>query len=247
MGVFSGPEINEDGLVLALDAANVKSYPSYGTTWYDLSGKSNNGTINNATFNSDGYFAFDGTSSSNDHVESGAASDWTFLHNGASDFTIEAWVYFSATPSINPYSICATSGSGTDIGMYFVQTVTDNYLNCTMYNGNRTSTANFGNSTGALTQNNWNHAAVTFDSSSKTATYYINGVSSGSSSQSSYSYSSSNPNNTLQIGRYVYSSGSIMSGYYNGRISTVKIYKEKALAASEIKQNFNAARGRFGI
>ena len=59
MGVFSGPEINEDGLVLALDAANTKSYPSSGgSTWYDLSGNGNNGTITNATFNSDGYFAF---------------------------------------------------------------------------------------------------------------------------------------------------------------------------------------------
>ena len=245
MGLAHSPRIVTDGLVLALDSANVKSYPSSGgSTWYDLSGNGNDGTIDGATHNSNGYFAFDGT---DDYVESGAASDWTFLHNGASDFTVEAWVYFSATPPNNPYSICATSGAGTDIGMQFVQTVTDNYLNCRMFNGARGSTVNFGNSTGALTQNNWNHAAVTFDSSSKTVTYYINGVSSGSSSQSSYSYSSSNPNNTLQIGRYVYSSGSIISGHYNGRISTVKIYKEKALTASEVKQNFNALRGRYGI
>ena len=61
MGAFSGPEINEDGLVLALDAGNTKSYPGSGTTWTDLSGNGNDGTIDGATHNSDGYFTFDGT------------------------------------------------------------------------------------------------------------------------------------------------------------------------------------------
>ena len=46
MGVFSGPEINEDELVLALDAANTKSYGGSGATWTDLSGKGNNVTLN---------------------------------------------------------------------------------------------------------------------------------------------------------------------------------------------------------
>ena len=243
MGVFSGPEINEDGLVLALDAANTKSYPSSGgSTWYDLSGNGNNGTITDATFNSDGYFAFDG---SGDYVESGAASDWTFLHNGASDFTIELWIYLPA--STVSYSICSTSGGSTNIAMNFKQVSSGSihYLDCEMYgSGGRGSTADFGISTNALTEDNWNHATFTFDSSSKTVTYYINGVSSGSSSQSSFSYSSSNPYTTLLIGKSVYST---ITGYYNGRISTVKIYKEKALTASEVKQNFNALRGRYGI
>ena len=246
MASHSGPKLSveTDKLVLALDASNTKSYPSSGgTTWYDLSVKGNNGTIDDATHNSDGYFTFDGT---DDYVESGAASDWTFLHNGASDFTIEAWIYLPA--STMSYPICATSGAGTDIGMNFKQVSSSgiHYLQCYMYNGNRTSTANFGYSTNALTEDNWNHATFTFDSSSKTVTYYINGVSSGSSSQSSYSYSSSNPYDTLQIGRSMYGSGPYTS-YYDGRISTIKIYKEKALTASEVKQNFNALRGRFGI
>jgi hypothetical protein len=37
-----------DGLVLALDAANPKSYSGYGTTWSDLSGNSNTGTLVNS-------------------------------------------------------------------------------------------------------------------------------------------------------------------------------------------------------
>ena len=46
MAFSRGPSIVTDGLVLALDAANHKSYPGSGTTWYDLSGNGNNGTLN---------------------------------------------------------------------------------------------------------------------------------------------------------------------------------------------------------
>ena len=245
MGLAHSPRIVTDGLILALDAANTKSYPSSGgTTWYDLSVEGNDGTIDSATHNSDGYFTFDGT---DDYVESGAASDWTFLHNGASDFTIELWIYLPA--STVSYPICSTSGGSTNIGMNFKQVSfgSIHYLDCEMYgSGGRGSTANFGSSTNSLTDDNWNHATFTFDSSSKTVTYYINGVSSGSSSQSSFSYSSSNPYDTLQIGRSMYGSGPYTS-YYDGRISTIKIYKEKALTAAEVKQNFNALRGRYGV
>ena len=64
MASHSGPKLSveTDNLVLALDAANTKSYPSSGgTTWYDLSVEGNDGTIDSATHNSDGYFTFDGT------------------------------------------------------------------------------------------------------------------------------------------------------------------------------------------
>ena len=194
-----------------------------------------------ATYNDDAYFSFDGT---NDYVESGAISDWKFLHNGAFDFTIEAWVYFSSSAE---YTICATGGASAETGMYFGQLSTSNYLNYQIYRGQAGSIANFGNSTSGLNKNKWNHAAFTFDSSSKTGTYYVNGVSSGSTSQSSYAYSSSNPNYPLQIGRYVYNSGSSSGGYYNGRRSIVNIYKDKSLTASEIQQNFNALRGRYQV
>jgi hypothetical protein len=57
------PKIIQDGLVLYLDAANTKSYPTTGTTWTDLSRSGNNGTlINGPTFNSGngGSIVFDG-------------------------------------------------------------------------------------------------------------------------------------------------------------------------------------------
>ncbi len=54
MTYFHSPRIPTDGLVLALDAANTKSYTGSGTTWSDLSGNGNNGTLTNGpTFDSD--------------------------------------------------------------------------------------------------------------------------------------------------------------------------------------------------
>ena len=47
MSFDNGPRIVTNGLVLALDAADRNSYVSGSTTWFDLSGNSNNGTLTN--------------------------------------------------------------------------------------------------------------------------------------------------------------------------------------------------------
>ena len=55
------PRIDADGLALYLDANQPSSYPQTGTTWYDLSGRNNNGTlVNGPTFDNGGYITFDG-------------------------------------------------------------------------------------------------------------------------------------------------------------------------------------------
>ena len=58
MGFYRGPNIVTNGLVLALDAANPKSYPGSGTTWYDISGNNKHFTldISGINWNSAGYF-----------------------------------------------------------------------------------------------------------------------------------------------------------------------------------------------
>ena len=53
MSLYHNPNMVTNGLVLCLDAGNTKSYPNTGTTWTDLSGNSNTGTLTNGpTFNS---------------------------------------------------------------------------------------------------------------------------------------------------------------------------------------------------
>jgi hypothetical protein len=63
MGTYRGPNIVTDGLVLALDAGSTRSYPGSGTTWYDLSGNENNGTLSAAAIGTttSGTMTFNGT------------------------------------------------------------------------------------------------------------------------------------------------------------------------------------------
>jgi hypothetical protein len=91
MGFHRGPKVVTNGLVLALDAANVKSYPGSGTVWNDLSGNNNSGSlINGPTFNSanGGSISFDGT---NDYVNTNYNAG-TFTK-----FTLAAWIYKTNT------------------------------------------------------------------------------------------------------------------------------------------------------
>lgn len=80
MAFSRGPSIVKDGLVMYLDAANVKSYPGTGTTWNDLSGNGNNGTLVNGVNFSGGSMVFDGV----DDIVS-----IPFILNTSNDFTIE--------------------------------------------------------------------------------------------------------------------------------------------------------------
>jgi hypothetical protein len=89
MGFSRGPKIVTDGLVLALDAANPKSYPGSGTTWSDLSGNGNNGSlINGPTFDSgnNGSIVFDGV---DDYFSTGTTPPELL---GNPSFTLSMWV-----------------------------------------------------------------------------------------------------------------------------------------------------------
>ena len=63
MATLYAPRIVTDGLVLCLDAGNRKSYPGSGTSWVDMSGNNNTGTLTNGpTFGggNGGSIVFDG-------------------------------------------------------------------------------------------------------------------------------------------------------------------------------------------
>ena len=83
MAFYRGPNIVRNGLVLCLDAASKRSYPGSGTTWTDLSGLNNNGTLTNGpTFSNanGGILTFNGTSQ---HISGSSNSNFAF---GTSNF-----------------------------------------------------------------------------------------------------------------------------------------------------------------
>jgi hypothetical protein len=93
--MFVGPNIITDGLVLALDAGSKKSYSGSGTTWKDLSGNGNNGTlVNGPTFDSGngGSIVFDGFNDLTTVVGAGKT-------NYSQSFSMGTWFYIDPSAS----------------------------------------------------------------------------------------------------------------------------------------------------
>ena len=227
MSVFSGPEIVNNGLVLALDAGNTKSYPGSGTTWTDLSGRNNNATlIGGATYNlaNMGNIAFDfvnGVANIND------ADSLSFTNN---IFTIDVWAYFN--------SVNVTQGVIGKRGWeYSIHTTGSNALY--FYAWTAAGSGIYFNQTTiqAATWYNFSWVADGIQS-----ILYVNSV--PGSPYGKVAGTMSNTGTGLTVGR----GGQASTGdaYMNGRVSATKFYN-RALTAAEIQQNFNALRGRFGI
>jgi hypothetical protein len=105
VGVYAGPDVSESGLVLALDAANSKSYPGSGTTWTDLSGNGNTGTLTNGPTYSGangGSLVFDGV---NDYVQFTSTSVQTVCFWGRMDADIPGLAALVATSATGDGSL----------------------------------------------------------------------------------------------------------------------------------------------
>jgi len=227
MAVGYNPRIVTDGLVLCLDAGNTKSYPGSGTAWTDLSGNGNNGElVNSPTYNSSnlGYFQF-------------VTDDFARIpNNTALDTqtpTVEVWVKTNSTyqngfwfekGTVNTQYSLFQEGSA----IYWRQIFSGGFTQLTV------SAATYMNTS------NWYQVVGTYTSGSRKL--YINGVQVNSDTQSGTIDTNSGG---MSIGVYGGYSGG-RGYYYNGNLAVCRIYN-KALTASEIQQNYNATRGRYGI
>ena len=225
MAVGYNPRTITDGLVLCLDAGNPKSYPGSGTTWTDLSGRRNNGTLTNGpTYSSlnGGSIVFDGT---NDTVIIPASDNLGFE---TQNFTIEVWVYLN---SVGTNMGIVSKGPSSTSG-WLVRMNGSNVMFVQNTSANLTSTT-------ALLVNTWYHVAVVREGTGTNQTkLYINGVNEDTSTLTN--------NFSTTLNTYVGSNRG--SGVFlNGYVSNFRLYKGKGLTSLEIKQNFNALRGRFGI
>ena len=218
MATKYSPKIVTNGLVLSLDAANNKSYPRSGTTWTDLSGNSNNGTLTNGpTFSgaNGGSIVFDGT---NDYTST------NFKPSGERSYFI--WVKFSSLTHSSGYQLTGTQESNafTYIGI-------ENGGGIYYYAGASTG-GNIGN---PVTVNTWvNIGFALFPDGSRRV--YKNGI------EIHYNTGGLGGTATLE-----FSVGCINQNHFiTGNISQVSIYN-RALSATEILQNYNATKNRFGL
>lgn len=224
------PAIVTNGLVLNLDAGFTPSYPTTGTTWYDVGSGGNNGTlVNGPTFSSTngGSIVFDG---SDDYS---LISNTSLLSFGTNPFSIGFWIYPTHT-SLPSYRTILSNyvGYNSDYVSYF-------YLG--IFNGNNISFLDSGGNfiigfpSCVVSTNVWTHIA--FTRSGNSISSYQNGAPQGSVSFS---------NNFSGVRTTKIGGGVTDTATFQGNLSIMSIYN-RALSATEVQQNFNATKSRFGL
>jgi hypothetical protein len=210
-------------VAMYLDAGNVSSYPGSGTTWTDLSGNGKNGTLTNGpTYSSanSGSIVFDGT---DDYV---TTSSSVLPSPNSSPLTLEA--VCMNTSGSGWQTVLGTHSSFTQIG----------FNGTTLYFGRNGGGGNILLSSGAsVSTNTWCHIVMTYDGS--LAYVYLNGsfITSGNIG------SNGQTNGVSLLSTFTSASP---SERFTGRIAVARVYNG-VLSSSEVSQNFNALRGRYGI
>jgi hypothetical protein len=234
MAYFHSPQIVKDGLVLALDAANTKSYPGSGTTWFDKSGNNRNGTlVNGPTFSNAnlGSISFDAV---NDHIN--FSSNILNLTNGS--HTFEMWA--RARNWINDSSNCGDKRTYP----FTIHSNFDNFVGFVTNNTNRfqfqrrdPGVSYFLSPPSAQELNVWYHLVGVLDNPG--SKMFVNGALVASSTTA---IATANPT-TFRLG---WNDFNCSNSYFDGDIGQFKIYN-RALSTAEVLQNYNATKGRFGL
>ncbi len=221
MGLFHSPRIVTDGLVMALDAANAKSYPGSGTTWNDISGNGNNATLNSVTHKSDNGGVFE---------TAGALT--SYIDNNTINLTSTNFTVFCASR----YSNLASAGR-------VVNALSNNFL--VGHHGGRAEryyaqgwlTYGAGSAlTEAQGRVAWRVYHACGDISGDSYDFYVNErtILTGNNA------GAQGPNGLL-IGKSPYSAEPSEAH------TAFVYYYNRVLTKDETMQNFNAVRGRFGL
>jgi hypothetical protein len=231
MAFSFSPKIVTNGLVLYLDAGNSKSYPGTGLTWSDLSRSGNNGTLtpgaSGLTFNSSngGSLVFDGV------------DDFISIPdiNITTQISVEAWVYANSVGAYNSM-VAQYSANNPSTSSWILETFGSSAY-FFIANGSNLASGNV-----VFDTLRWTHYVGTYDG--VTVRIFKNGTVSPTTGTSA---AINNSSLNINIGA-LYSSGGVQGGdgRWNGRIAATKIYN-RALSASEVLQNYNATKSRFGL
>ena len=221
MGLFHSPRIVTDGLVMALDAANAKSYPGSGTTWNDISGNGNNATLNSVTHKSDNGGVFE---------TAGALT--SYIDNNTINLTSTNFTVFCASR----YSNLASAGR-------VVNALSNNFLighhggRAERYYAQGWLTYGAGSAlTEAQGRVAWRVYHACGDISGDSYDFYVNErtILTGNNA------GAQGPNGLL-IGKSPYSAEPSEAH------TAFVYYYNRVLTKDETMQNFNAVRGRFGL
>jgi hypothetical protein len=238
------PDIVRDGLVLHLDAANPYSYVSGSNTWLDLTGNNNSGSLTNGPIYSTdggGSIVFDGV----DDVVIIGQYPYTLNNIGTSDVTVNVWSKISVSDANIRYQL----GVFPRIGAAFPLGYVNGKMHALLNGRSPTATYNFpvyGTAT-TLPLNTWIMTTAVMDRSSDIKLYFNGEV---EPTSGSVDISSADGINFVVQDVYpVCIGGSEFRGplrLHQGSISIAQLYF-RALSAAEVKQNYDAIKGRYGL
>lgn len=237
VGNWRGPNIVKESLILYLDAGSPNSYYplSNGITWNDISSNGYNGTlINGPVYNSSngGVLVFDGV---DDYGRIPYNSNFNLSNT---NYTLEGWFNSNSFSTDQILISKDTYGVNFDWALYIFNSTT------LIFYSNGTAT-NVTATVPTMSAGQWYHYVVT--SISGVIRIYLNSIlyktQSMSTSNSSQVY--------VTLGRYSWngptdSPPGIPGGYIKGKIPILRIYR-KGLNDSEVLQNYNVLKGRFGL
>jgi hypothetical protein len=225
------PAIVTNGLVLNLDAGFPSSYPTSGGTWYDVSGNNNHATlVNSPTFSSasGGAVVFDGV---DDYAYIPATNNLSFNNSSFTyslAFSIPNWT-FTSERIVLEYGDAGFNGYY-QITFYPNET-TFRTMGVSGYSTWFDTTVNF-------TANQNYIVTLTYNLAASLASLYINGTLVNSATITGTSQS------TPRI-LYIYSRGGTRI-FQKGNLYNILAYNV-ALSSSQVTQNFNAQKSRFGL
>ena len=216
-----------NGLVLNLDAGQTASYPGTGTTWTDLSGNGNNGTlVNGPTYSSanGGSLTFNGT---NRYVQTASG-----VITITSSWTTNVWFKTTGSSAIGSLVV---RGQGNEAVQWRCELqASTGKVNFVMRNSGDQAVL------GVTPTNDDRWHLATYTKSGNVITIYLDGNRENSATLTNFAEISGS---NVVIGRLGDSAGSY---YFNGSIAQASLYNV-ALTAAEIQQNFNCLRMRYGI
>jgi hypothetical protein len=240
---YGGPIVTS-GLVMALDANNIISYPGSGTTWYDLSGNNNHATIyNSPTYNQQGWFELDGI---DDYIRTTNTLNLSTTNKVTVMVLFKPNTYSGSAKLVFEHSANFNVGSG---GFLL------SYMDTSLSQDNQVFLANRG--TGGynigvwdkslLNDLNWEISACVFDRDQPLVEnlFYLQGSQVSAISNPYPGYTGNNTNNYPNDYFYIGSRGGTGT-FANMNVSAVFVYN-RVLTADEIAQNYNAYKSRFGL
>lgn len=218
--------VTTDGLIFNLDANDPNSYNGSGTTWNDLSGNNNNGTLNltDLTFNSGTPSYFNSNGTTGDKVTLGN-QNWFYNRS----FSFDIWYrYVDAT---NGGMILSAGTSASTRNLLHVTNRADGSMVFAYYADDLETPT-------VLSNNTWYNAQGTYDIGTDTSKFYLDGVEIASGNAGPFQTS----NTEYHIGQWGYSSNASITG----DISIARGYMDKVLTQNEVTNNFEAVRNIFG-